>query len=70
MFFYYQIYLVLVLIYLAYLLWHVGHSCPILLTVWGFIAVGMIITQSQQESQNKTGTQQEQEEHTHSTSGY
>lgn len=32
------------------------------------IAVGMIITQSQQESQNKTGTQQEQEEH--STSGY
>lgn len=32
---------------------------------WGeIIAVGMIITQSQQESQNKTGTQQEQEEHT------
>lgn len=30
----------------------------------GIIAVGMIITQSQQESQNKTGTQQEQEEHT------
>lgn len=41
-----------------------GHSCPILLTIGGFIAVGMIITQSQQESQNKTGTQQEQEEHT------
>lgn len=28
------------------------------------IAVGMIITQSQQDSQNKKGTQQEQEEHT------
>lgn len=41
-----------------------GHSCPILLTIGGIIAVGMIITQSQQESQNKTGTQQEQEEHT------
>lgn len=44
-----------------------GHSCPILLTIEGggeIIAVGMIITQSQQESQNKTGTQQEQEEHT------
>lgn len=57
----YQIYLALVLQYLAYLL---CHSCHILLTFWGIIAVGMIITQSQQESQNKTGTQQEQEEHT------
>lgn len=40
-----------------------SHSCPILLTILGIIAVGMVITQSQQESQNKTGTQQEQEEH-------
>lgn len=37
-----------------------SHSADLL----GIIAVGMIITQSQQESQNKTGTQQEQEEHT------
>lgn len=59
----YQIYLALILYHLANLLLRSSHSCPVLQTTevgWGrIIAVGMIITQSQQESKqnrNTTGT--------------
>lgn len=40
-----------------------SHCCPILPTVWWLLLWEWFLTQSQQESQNQTGTQQEQEEH-------
>lgn len=57
------VYLALVLKHLAYLVEAFSHCCPILPTVWWLLLWEWFLTQSQQESQNQTGTQQEQEEH-------